>query len=99
MYQFLLMLTLGGQGSMTGSVIGAFIITSALEFLRFMDEPINFGFFQYPGIPGMRMVLFSVLLIVIVLFWGRGIMGDKEFSWDRIINRFKKRSKKEKEVS
>lgn len=98
-YQFLLMLTLGGQGSMTGSVLGAFIVTSALEVLRFMDEPIDLGFLHYPGIAGMRMVLFSVLLIVIVLFWGRGIMGDREFSWDRIINRFKKLGKSKKEAS
>ena len=92
-YQFLLMMVLGGQGSMSGSVIGAFIVTSALEWLRFMDEPINFGFFQYPGISGMRMVLFAILLVVIVLFWGKGIMGDKEFTWDRLFRREKKEAK------
>lgn len=84
-YQFLLMMVLGGQGSMSGSVIGAFIVTGALEWLRFMDEPIHLGFIHYPGFAGMRMVLFSILLIVIVLFWGKGIMGDKEFSWERLI--------------
>lgn len=97
-YQFLLMMVLGGQGSMSGSVIGAFIVTSALEWLRFMDEPMNFGFFLYPGVPGMRMVLFAVLLIVLVLFWGRGIMGTKEFSWEWLCSRLKKlsgRGKKE----
>lgn len=92
-YQFLLMMVLGGQGSMSGSVIGAFIVTSALEWLRFMDEPINFGFFQYPGISGMRMVLFAILLVVIVLFWGKGIMGDKEFTWDHLFRREKKEAK------
>lgn len=102
-YQFLLMMVLGGQGSMSGSVIGAFIITSALEWLRFMDEPINFGFFQYPGFPGMRMVLFAILLITIVLFWGKGIMGDKELSWDSLIdgckNMFKHKKKQDEGVS
>lgn len=86
--QFLLMMILGGNASMTGSIIGSFIVTSALEIFRFMDEPINFGFFQYPGYAGMRMILFSVSLIVVVIFWERGIMGDQEFSWNRIINRF-----------
>ena len=83
-YQFLLMMVLGGQGSISGSIVGAMLITAALEWLRFMDEPINFGFFQYPGYPGMRMVLFAIILIVIVLFWNRGIFGDKEFSWNRL---------------
>ena len=102
-YQFLLMMVLGGQGSMSGSVIGAFIVTNALEWLRFMDEPINLGFIQYPGFAGMRMVLFSVLLILIVLFWGKGIMGDKEFSWERLITGLKRlgkrRSQEKEEVS
>lgn len=80
-YQFLLMMVLGGQGSISGSIIGAMLVAAALEWLRFMDEPINFGFFRYPGYPGMRMVLFAVILIGIVLFWSRGIFGDKELSW------------------
>lgn len=85
--QFLLMMILGGNASMTGSIIGSFIVTSALEIFRFMDEPMDFGLFQYPGYAGMRMVLFSISLIVVVIFWERGIMGDKEFSWNRIIDR------------
>lgn len=88
--QFLLMMILGGNGSMTGSVLGSFVITVALEVFRFMDEPIDFGFWKYKGIGGMRMVLFSVSLMLIVLFWERGIMGSEEFSWNRIIDRIKK---------
>ena len=36
------------------------------------------------------MVVFSVILMVVVLFFRTGIMGDKEFSWDRIAVRCKK---------
>ena len=36
------------------------------------------------------MVVFSVLLMVVVLFFRRGIMGDKEFSWDAIARFFRK---------
>ena len=39
---------------------------------------------------GFRMVVFSVILMVVVLFFRTGIMGDKEFSWDRIALRCKK---------
>ncbi|MCR5067908.1 MAG: branched-chain amino acid ABC transporter permease [Erysipelotrichaceae bacterium] len=87
--QFLLMMILGGNGSMTGSILGSFVITIALEVFRFMDEPIDFGFWKYPGIGGMRMVLFSISLMLIVLFWEHGIMGSNEFSWNRIIEKLK----------
>lgn len=40
------------------------------------------------------MVVFSVLLMVVVLFWRQGIMGQKEFSWDGIYNFFKRLGKK-----
>ena len=39
---------------------------------------------------GFRMVMFSVILMVVVLFFRTGIMGDKEFRWDRIAARCRK---------
>lgn len=101
-YTLLLMVVLGGQGSISGSIIGAFIITIAQELLRFMDEPIHIGFIHYPGIEGMRMVVFSAMLMIIILFWSRGIFGSQEFSWNRLIDSFKKigrKNGKSKEVS
>ncbi len=97
-YDILLMVVLGGQGSVSGSVAGAFIVRIALEKLRFLDEPIDFGFFKYSGIGGMRMVVFSVLLMLVIILWRKGIFGSKEFSWDRIFGffaKFKKSPKKE----
>lgn len=83
-YQFLLMMVLGGQGSISGSILGAMLVTVSLEWFRFMDEPFSLGTLVYPGFPGMRMVLFAIILMIVVLFWSRGIFGDKEFSWDRV---------------
>ena len=93
-YTLLLMVILGGQGSISGSIVGAFIITIGLEVLRFVDEPIDFGLFVYPGISGMRMVVFSLILMFILLFWKSGIFGDKEFSWERLFSIFTKRTHK-----
>ena len=39
-YNFLLIIVLGGMGSITGSAIGAIIVTAGLEYLRFFDEPL-----------------------------------------------------------
>jgi branched-chain amino acid transport system permease protein len=73
---------LGGIGSITGSVIGAVAVTVLMEALRFLDGPLNFGLFELEGRPGMRMVVFSVMLMAVVLFRQRGLMGSREFSWN-----------------
>jgi branched-chain amino acid transport system permease protein len=90
-FNILLIIVLGGMGSITGTIISAFIITIAGEALRFLDESINLGFVVLPGVAGLRMVVFSALLMVVVLFYSHGLMGTKEFSWDRLINKFSKK--------
>jgi branched-chain amino acid transport system permease protein len=86
-FQILLMVVLGGMGSITGTVIAATIVTALMEILRFVESPLTLGAIHSPGIPGMRMVVFSLLLIVVTLFYNRGLMGDKEFSWDLLHSR------------
>jgi len=83
-YDILLIVVIGGIGSVTGSVLSAFLVTAAKEWwLRFFDTPLMIGSFQVPLIrTGFRMVIFSVLLMVVVLFYRRGLMGTNEFSWD-----------------
>mgnify|MGYP001100720254 CR=1 FL=1 len=96
-YDILLIVVIGGIGSVTGSVLGAFLVTAAKEWwLRFFDQPLFIGSFQVPLFrTGFRMVIFSLLLMIVVLIYRRGIMGTNEFSWDRILGRLKRKSKKE----
>ena len=91
-YNILLIVVIGGMGSITGSVIAAFLVTAAKEWwLRFLDQTVFIGDFQVPLLrTGFRMVVFSVILMMVVLFWRRGIMGQNEFSWDGIYNFFKR---------
>jgi len=89
-YNFLLMIVLGGLGSLSGSVIGAFIVTAGMEILRFFDNPLTVMGVNIPIFrPGLRMVVFSLLLLVVVLFWHHGIMGTREITWDSLL-RFRK---------
>ncbi len=83
-YDILLIVVIGGIGSITGSVVGAFLVTAAKEWwLRFFDEPLAVAGVQIPLFrTGFRMVVFSVLLMVVVLFYRRGLMGTNEFTWD-----------------
>jgi branched-chain amino acid transport system permease protein len=93
-YNILLIVVLGGIGSITGSVIAAIVVTIAMEALRFLDGPLNFIFLRTQGLPGLRMVVFSVLLLIVVIYRQQGLMGKQEFSWDLLCNsalsRFKK---------
>ena len=74
----------GGLGSVTGSIVGSIIITFMLEWLRIVENPISLGDFEIPGIPGMRMVIFSVMLMCIILFRREGLLGMRECSWDAL---------------
>lgn len=57
-FDILLIVVLGGVGSITGSVVAAVVITISMEALRFLDGPLNLGFMVTNGIPGLRMVFF-----------------------------------------
>jgi branched-chain amino acid transport system permease protein len=85
-YNILLIVVLGGNGSITGSVIAALIVTISMEALRFLDGPLNFLFFRTQGLPGLRMVVFSALLLLVVIYRQQGLMGKKEFSLNRILD-------------
>ena len=82
-YDILLIVVLGGIGSVTGSVLGSFVVTAGREALRFFDDPLTIAGIHIPLFrSGFRMVIFSILLMAVVLFYSRGIMGNKEFSWE-----------------
>lgn len=80
-FNILLIVVLGGVGSITGSVVASVVVTVLMEWLRFLDEPLNLIFVKTKGAPGFRMVVFSLLLMAVVIFRQRGLMGNKEFSW------------------
>jgi len=49
-----------------------------------VERPMEIGSFTIPGIPGMRMVIFSLILMLVILFARKGIMGRSELSWDSL---------------
>lgn len=72
-FEIIIMIVLGGMGSLTGSVFGAIVITLLPEALR-----------QLPGdLSKYRLVVYSALLILIMLTRPQGLLGTREFglSW------------------
>jgi branched-chain amino acid transport system permease protein len=93
-FNLLIIVVFGGLGSTTGSAIASVIFVLGSEALRAAEEPFSVAGIDIPGIPGMRMVLFSIILILVMIFMRQGIMGRKEFSWQSSIERLKKMAKK-----
>ena len=85
-FNVLMIVVAGGLGSITGSIIGSIVITFMLEYLRVVEDPFTFGDMEIAGIPGMRMVVFSVLLMCIIIFRRSGLMGMREFSWNSLFS-------------
>ncbi|MBQ4347005.1 MAG: branched-chain amino acid ABC transporter permease [Firmicutes bacterium] len=85
-YEILLIVVIGGIGSVTGSIIAAFLFIACSEWwLRFLDVQTFVNGVQVPLLgSGFRMVVFSVVIMIIVLFYRQGIMGQREFSWKGI---------------
>jgi len=78
--EILVMVTLGGLGSITGSVVAAILLTILSEVLRAVGE--------------LRMIIYSALLIVLMLYRPQGLLGTNELSLDLLKKWFKKPNKK-----
>jgi branched-chain amino acid transport system permease protein len=63
---FLIYVVLGGMGSMTGSILSAYVLTYLQEFLRFLQD--------------YRLLIYPVILILVMMFRPKGLLGMKEFS-------------------
>ena len=65
------------------------------EWMRFLDTEIYIGTFKVPLLhSGFRMVVFSVVIMVVVLFFRKGIMGDRELP--QVIAGWKEKSRAKK---
>ena len=93
-YEILLIVVIGGIGSITGSILASFLYIFSSEWLlRGLDSGTFLGI-NAPSIfkNGFRMVVLSVVIMCIVLFFRRGLMGDKELP-DLLTRRPKKHKK------
>lgn len=67
-----IMVVLGGMGSMTGVLTSALIITVLPELLRSLKD--------YTGGVDLRMIIYSLALILIMILRPKGLFGDKEIT-------------------
>ena len=97
-YEILLIVVIGGIGSVSGSVLATFLYVACSEWwLRFLDSEQYIGSFKVPLLRnGFRMVVFSVVIMVIVLFFSQGIMGNNELNLGALLKKISvKKERKE----
>ena len=94
-YEILLIVVIGGIGSISGSCIASFLFIACNEWwLRFLDNEMYIGARQVPLLrTGFRKVVFSVIIMAVVLFYRQGIMGDRELSVQRMARLVQRRTK------
>ncbi len=80
-FKLLIIIVLGGLGSTTGAIIGTIIVIGGGEWLRFLDEDLSFIGIE-ASYPGLRMVVFSLVLLFVMIFAREGIMGKREI-WEK----------------
>ena len=77
---YLIFVVLGGMGSMTGSVLAAYVLTGLQEFLRFLPR----------NLQDLRLIVYALILILVMIFRPKGLLGMQEFSfvqsWDRLVS-------------
>lgn len=79
-YEILLIVVIGGIGSITGSCLSSFLFVACSEWwLRFLDQKQTISGWEVPLLRnGFRLVVFSIIIMIVVLFFRQGIMGTKE---------------------
>ena len=70
---YLVMVVLGGMGSITGSILAATVLTLLPELLRFLAD--------------WRMLIYSLILVLMMLFRPKGLMGTYDFSLSRLLEK------------
>ncbi len=75
-----IMVVLGGMGSMTGSIVAAIIVTLLPEILRPLQD--------LTGVD-LRMIIYSLTLIVVMILRPKGLFGSAEFAdfWRKYVRR------------
>lgn len=69
-FNFIIYLFVGGVGTLYGPLVGTFSVYLALEFMKDIGE--------------YRFMIFGIILILVVIYFPRGIMGVLKSLWNKV---------------
>ena len=97
-FSVITMLIVGGMGSVSGSIVGATLITLLSEVLRNAERGVNLGLVQIPPVYGGSQILMAVIFVLVIIFWPNGLLGGREINFNRLWARLRPAARR-KEVS
>ena len=77
-FNVIIMVVLGGMGSISGAVVGAAILTLAPEYLRDVEDGLDLGVFSFGALFGLSQIILAVCFILVMVFRPQGLFGDRE---------------------
>ena len=77
-FTFVIMVVLGGMGSVTGAIVGAAILTLAPEYLRDVEDGMDLGIVSFDALYGLSQILLAIAFILVMVFRPQGLFGDRE---------------------
>lgn len=80
-FDLIIMVVLGGMGSISGSALAAVLLTLLPELLRKVTEHINQFLPAAYALPDLRMIIYSLALILMMILRPQGLFGLHEI-WD-----------------
>jgi len=75
-FKVITMLVVGGMGSVSGSIVGTVLVVGLAEVLRRLEDPSQ--------LYGMSGIVLAALFILIIIFRGEGLLGQREIALDRL---------------
>ncbi|MDQ3044874.1 MAG: branched-chain amino acid ABC transporter permease [Chloroflexota bacterium] len=80
-FAIIIMVVLGGMGSITGAVTGAAILTLAPEYLRDIEDGMDLGPLSFGAYYGLSQIILAVGFIIVMIFRPQGLFGDRELGF------------------
>jgi branched-chain amino acid transport system permease protein len=74
----IVMIVVGGMGSVTGAVIGAVLLTLLPELLRGLEGGATIGPIKLPLLFGLSNIILAIGFVLVMIFRRTGLMGDRE---------------------
>ena len=77
-FTVIIMVVLGGLGSVSGAVVGAAILTLAPEYLRDVEDGLDLGPLSFGAAFGLSNIILAVAFILVMILRPQGLFGDRE---------------------
>ena len=77
-FTVVIMVVLGGMGSISGAVVGAIIMTLTPELLRPIEDGVSVGPLEFGALYGISNIILAIGFILVMIFRPQGLFGERE---------------------